>query len=101
LSTLHVQTVEPTDPPGKLCELITENGNDVPAHLTIPRITNAIWRWEGGGVGHFIHGVSFHEGSYDVELVVLADGWKMRLVDPYGVAPKLYVRRPGSGEEGM
>jgi len=32
--------------------------------------------------------------------VVLADGWKLRLVDPYGTAPRLYVRRPGAAEEG-
>jgi hypothetical protein len=31
--------------------------------------------------------------------MVLADGWKLRLVDPYGHSPKLYVRRPGTSEE--
>lgn len=41
------------------------------------------------------------EGDYDVEVTVLADGWKLRLVDPYGHAPRLHVRRPGSGEEGV
>lgn len=40
------------------------------------------------------------EGDYDCELVVLADGWKLRLVDPYGKAPRLYIRRPGAAEEG-
>jgi hypothetical protein len=40
------------------------------------------------------------EGDYDCELAVLADGWKLKLVDPYGVSPRLYVRKPGSGEEG-
>jgi len=40
------------------------------------------------------------EGDYDCELVVIADGWKLRLVDPYGTAPRLYVRRPGAIEEG-
>ena len=39
------------------------------------------------------------EGDYDCELVILADGWKLRLVDPYSTAPKLYVRRPGTTEE--
>jgi hypothetical protein len=41
------------------------------------------------------------EGDYDCELVVLADGWKLRLVDPYGKAPRLYIRRPGAIEEGQ
>jgi hypothetical protein len=41
------------------------------------------------------------EGDYDCELVILADGWKMRLVDPYGTTPRLYVRRPGSPKEGQ
>ena len=40
------------------------------------------------------------EGDYDCELVVIADGWKLRLVDPYGIAPRLYVRRPGDIKEG-
>ena len=39
------------------------------------------------------------EGDYDCELVVIADGWKLRLVDPYGTAPLLYVRRPGTTAE--
>jgi hypothetical protein len=39
------------------------------------------------------------DGDYDCELLVIADGWKLRLVDPYGVAPKLYVRRPGAPDE--
>jgi hypothetical protein len=88
----------------------------VPAEMRVPRITNATWRTENGGTASFIHGVVLHgkstnsksvskethqiEGDYDCELVVLADGWKLRLVDPYGTAPRLYVRRPGAIEEG-
>ena len=35
------------------------------------------------------------DGDFECELAVVADGWLMRLTDPYGVAPKLYVRGPG------
>jgi hypothetical protein len=120
--------VQHTDACGGLSALKRDENEFVQPGNRIPRITNASWRYADGGVGQFLHGVVLHgetrrlpcstdlvlvlmywttaddrlntEGDYDVELVVLADGWKLRLVDPYGVAPKLYVRRPGASEEG-
>ncbi|ORY33983.1 putative oxidoreductase C terminal-domain-containing protein [Naematelia encephala] len=99
LDTIHVQTVEAADPPGHLSQIKFDVDSLVPPEQRTPRVTNAIWRWENGAVGQFLHGITLHEGDYDCELVVLADGWKLRLVDPYGVAPKLYVRQPGSKAE--
>ncbi|GFZ43959.1 hypothetical protein JCM24511_01679 [Saitozyma sp. JCM 24511] len=100
LDTISVQTVQHTDACGHLSMVKRDENEFVQPGNRIPRITNASWRYADGGVGQFLHGVVLHEGDYDVELVVLADGWKLRLVDPYGVAPKLYVRRPGASEEG-
>ena len=37
--------------------------------------------------------------TYDTEFEVYADGYKFKLVDPYGT-PKLYIRRPGNEQEG-
>lgn len=50
-------------------------------------------------MGSLFHGTVLHEGEYAVELAVMADGWCMRLVNPYNEVPKLYVRRPGHEEE--
>ncbi|GFZ52327.1 hypothetical protein JCM24511_10100 [Saitozyma sp. JCM 24511] len=55
----------------------------------IPRLTNAIWRYENGACGSLLHGLVLHDGQYEVELVVMADGWIMRLVDPYDALPRL------------
>lgn len=97
--TIHVQTVEHSDPVGKLSQQKFDETEVSPEVQRVPRITNATWRTENGGTASFIHGVVLHEGDYDCELVVLADGWKLRLVDPYGKAPRLYIRRPGAAEE--
>ncbi|ORX36612.1 putative oxidoreductase C terminal-domain-containing protein [Kockovaella imperatae] len=99
--SIRVHTVEASDKPGKLSQLTIKAESELPADRKIPRITNAIWRYESGATGSIIHGTCIHEGDYDCELVVLADGWKLRLVDPYGVAPRLYVRRPGTTSETM
>lgn len=37
--------------------------------------------------------------TYDTEFEVYADGYRFKLVDPYGT-PRLYIRRPGVAEEG-
>lgn len=44
----------------------------------------------------FVH---HSDGDYDTEFTVLADGYRMRLVDPYGT-PKLHIRGPGSAKDG-
>ena len=61
-------------------------------------MTNAIWRYENGAMGQLLHGVSLHDGEYSVELCVLADGWLLKLVEPYNEAPRLYIRQPGKVE---
>lgn len=38
--------------------------------------------------------------TYDTELEVFADGYRLKLVDPY-ISPVLYVRRPGVKHEGI
>ncbi|RSH87388.1 hypothetical protein EHS25_003297 [Saitozyma podzolica] len=93
LDTISVQTVQHTDACGHLSKLKRDENEFVQPGNRIPRITNASWRY-ADGVWDSSSTAWCFTGDYDVELVVLADGWKLRLVDPYGVAPKLYVRRP-------
>ena len=57
IDSLHVHTVEHSDPAGKLSLEFDEN-ELVTAENRIPRITNAIWRCEGGATGHLLHGVA-------------------------------------------
>ncbi|WVR07063.1 hypothetical protein IAU60_004102 [Kwoniella sp. DSM 27419] len=99
LPSIKVNTVESTDPAGQLSLLAFDEKSTVGKGNTVSKVTSASWRYENGAVGNLVHGVCLHEGDYDVELVIVADGWKLKLVDPYGTAPKLYVKRPGSTEE--
>lgn len=64
----------------------------------IPRFTSASWQYENGASGTLIHGAVLGGTAYNTELIVYADGYQMRLVDPYG-AVKLYIRRPGDDHE--
>ena len=38
--------------------------------------------------------------TYDTEIEVYADGYRLKLVDPYNM-PRLFVRRPGNRDEGI
>ncbi|EIW70639.1 hypothetical protein TREMEDRAFT_68146 [Tremella mesenterica DSM 1558] len=97
--TLHVNTIEPTDPAGYLSEIKFDEKKIVEPDQRIPRMTHATWRYKNGGLGSFLHGCVLHDGDYDCEVVVLADGWLMRLTDIYGTNPTLHVRRPGTNAE--
>lgn len=98
LDSVHTHTLEVDEAPGVLSKL--EWSDDIPTHRHIPRVTTAVWKYASGAVASFVHGVSLHDGDYETELVVLADGWKFKLVDPYGT-PRLHVRRPGNPEESV
>lgn len=64
----------------------------------IPRVTAATWKYESGAVGNLTHLVALQGHDYSCELEVYADGYQLKLVNPY-VQPVLYVRRPGSDSE--
>jgi hypothetical protein len=48
-------------------------------------------KYTNGAVGNFTHAVALQGTNYACELEVWADGYHMRLVDPYQ-QPTLYVR---------
>ncbi|KAJ3883725.1 putative oxidoreductase C terminal-domain-containing protein [Lentinula edodes] len=70
----------------------------IPPENRIPRVTSATWKYESGAVGTFTHVVALQGTNYSCELEVYADGYCLRLVDPY-VQPVLYVRKPGDDHE--
>ena len=91
------RSIEHYEAPGKLSKIPTDESK-IPPELRIPRLTSAVWKYENGAVGSFTHAVALQGHAYACELEVWADGYHMRLVDPYQ-APTLYVRRPGDDHE--
>lgn len=97
LDTVQAHSVEWNEEPGKLrMQAIDES--KIKMEDRIPRFTTASWKYDTGAVGSLVHGVALHETDYYTELTVYADGYQLRLVDPYN-DPHLYVRGPGSNAE--
>lgn len=82
---------------GKLSKM-TIDESKIPEDRRIPRVTSATWKYESGAVGSFTHVVGLQGTNYSCELEVFADGYSLKLVNPY-VQPVLYIRRPGSDIE--
>ncbi|KAK0450805.1 putative oxidoreductase C terminal-domain-containing protein [Armillaria borealis] len=59
---------------------------------------NRIPRYDSGAVGSFTHIAALQGKNYSCELEVYADGYSLKLVNPY-VQPVLYVRKPGDDHE--
>ena len=90
LTPLSAKSVEFYEKPGQLSKVPVDESK-IPEEERIPRITSAVWKYTNGAVGSFTHAVSLQGTAYACELEVWADGYHMRLVDPYQ-APTLYVR---------
>jgi len=97
ISTVAAHSLEWYEKPGKLSALVIDESKIEPENR-IPRITSATWKYESGAVGTFTHCVALQGHNYSCELEVYADGYSMKLVNPY-VQPVLYIRRPGSDLE--
>ncbi|KAK1924841.1 putative oxidoreductase C terminal-domain-containing protein [Papiliotrema laurentii] len=97
INSVVARSVEHYEEPGKLSKIPIDESK-IPPELRIPRLTSAIWKYENGAVGSFTHAVALQGTAYACEIEVWADGYHMRLVDPYQ-APTLYVRRPGDDLE--
>lgn len=94
ISTVAAHSLEWYEKPGELSALAIDESKIKPENR-IPRITSATWKYESGAVGTFTHCVALQGHNYSCELEVYADGYSMKLVNPY-VQPVLYIRRPGS-----
>jgi len=84
------KSVEFYEQPGQLSKVPVDESK-IPEEDRIPRITTSVWKYKNGAVGNFTHAVALQGTAYACELEVWADGYHMRLVDPYQ-QPTLYVR---------
>ncbi|WFD18754.1 hypothetical protein MCAP1_000965 [Malassezia caprae] len=97
LSTVMAHSVEHYEPAGQLSKIPVDESLIEPSNR-IPRVTCATWKFDSGAVGSLTHAVALQGTDYSTELDVYADGYSLRLVDPYN-NPMLYIRRPGDDHE--
>ncbi|KAI0923327.1 hypothetical protein AcV7_005872 [Taiwanofungus camphoratus] len=97
LGSIAAHTVEHYELPGKLTAQRFDEGVIAPENR-LPRLTNATWKYTNGAVGALTHVIALHGTVYDTEFEVYADGYRLKLIDPYN-RPVLSVRRPGLATE--
>ncbi|KAI9057498.1 hypothetical protein FKP32DRAFT_1637749 [Trametes sanguinea] len=97
LPSVVAHTVQHDELPGRLSAKRFDE-DAIPPENRLPRLTSATWKYKGGAVGTLTHVIALHGNTYDTEFEVYADGYRFKLVDPYGT-PKLCIRRPGVAEE--
>ncbi|GLB35013.1 putative oxidoreductase C terminal [Lyophyllum shimeji] len=97
ISTVSAHSLEWDENAGKLSKMCIDESVIAPENR-IPRATAATWKYDSGAVGSFTHIVALHDTNYSCELEVYADGYQLKLVNPY-VQPTLYVRKPGDEME--
>lgn len=97
LDSILATALEWDEASGKLSKVPIEEDKISPDNR-IPRVTAANWTYTSGAVGSLMHAVALQGTEYQTELDVWADGYSLRLVDPYN-DPTLYVRSPGSDKE--
>ncbi|TFK29880.1 hypothetical protein FA15DRAFT_184936 [Coprinopsis marcescibilis] len=97
LSSVVAHSIEWNEAPGKLSKMSIDESK-IPPERRIPRATTATWKYQNGAVGNFTHVVALQGNNYSCELEVYADGYSLKLVNPY-VQPVLYIRQPGDDNE--
>ncbi|KAG2020347.1 NAD binding dehydrogenase [Coprinopsis cinerea AmutBmut pab1-1] len=97
LSTVVAHSLEWDEHAGQLSKMTVDESKIAPENR-IPRVTSATWKYENGAVGNFVHVVALQGQNYSCELEVYADGYNLKLVNPY-VQPILYIRQPGDDNE--
>ncbi|TFK76507.1 hypothetical protein BDN72DRAFT_240715 [Pluteus cervinus] len=97
MSSVQAHSLEWHENAGQLSKLTIDESKILPENR-IPRVTSATWKYESGAVGSFTHVVALQGTNYSCELEVYADGYLLKLVNPY-VQPVLHVRKPGDDFE--
>lgn len=98
MDTVQGDCVLWNEPAGKLSAMPIDESL-IPEHDRIPRMTSATWKFKDtGALGSLTHGLVLQGTKYDTTLEIYADGYQLRLVDPYD-QPRLYVRQPGDDHE--
>jgi len=97
IETVTAHSLEWYENAGRLSKMQVDESK-IAEENRIPRVTSATWKYQSGAVGSFTHVVGLQGTNYSCELEVFADGYSLKLVNPY-VQPILYIRRPGSDHE--
>ncbi|GAA5897938.1 hypothetical protein JCM5296_004973 [Sporobolomyces johnsonii] len=97
LASVQAQQLDWDEPAGELSVVPVDEESVEPADR-IPRVTSACWKYENGAVGTLVHTLALQGYKYSCELEVYADGYQLKLIDPYN-APELRVRTPHGDEE--
>ncbi|GAA6042251.1 hypothetical protein JCM8097_005116 [Rhodosporidiobolus ruineniae] len=97
MDSVQAQALEHDEPAGELSVVPVDEGKIEPDDR-IPRVTSATWKYETGAVGSLTHALVLQGYKYSVELEIYADGYQLRLIDPYN-APELRVRTPDGDDE--
>ncbi|KAJ2930806.1 hypothetical protein H1R20_g6280, partial [Candolleomyces eurysporus] len=97
ISTVEAHSLEWDENAGQLSKLTIDESQIAPENR-IPRVTSATWKYESGAVGSLSHVVALQGTLYSCELEVFADGYQLKLVNPY-LTPVLYIRKPGDDNE--
>ncbi|GAA5849807.1 hypothetical protein JCM3766R1_007023 [Sporobolomyces carnicolor] len=97
LDSVQASALEWDEPAGAL-SVVPIDENAIPEHDRIPRVVSATWKYETGAVGSLTHALVLQGTKYSCELEVYADGYQLKLIDPYN-APELRVRTPAGDDE--
>ncbi|KAF8894521.1 putative oxidoreductase C terminal-domain-containing protein [Infundibulicybe gibba] len=97
IATVSAHSLEWDENAGQLSKMTIDESKIAPENR-IPRVTAANWKYDSGAVGSFTHVVALQGTDYSCELEVYADGYSLKLVNPY-VQPVLYIRKPGDDHE--
>ncbi|OSX65282.1 hypothetical protein POSPLADRAFT_1135040 [Postia placenta MAD-698-R-SB12] len=97
MTTVSAHSLDWDENAGHLSKIVIDE-TAIPPENRIPRVTAATWKYESGAVGSFTHLVALQGHDYSCELEVYADGYQLKLVNPY-VQPVLFIRRPGNDHE--
>ncbi|KAF8163246.1 putative oxidoreductase C terminal-domain-containing protein [Crassisporium funariophilum] len=97
IASVQAHSLDWDENAGQLSKMAINEGQIAPENR-IPRVTAATWKYDSGAVGSFTHIVALQGRNYSCELEVYADGYSLKLVNPY-VLPVLYIRKPGDDNE--
>ncbi|KDR81552.1 hypothetical protein GALMADRAFT_239573 [Galerina marginata CBS 339.88] len=97
IASVQAHSLEWDENAGRLSKM-TIDESEIPPERRIPRVTAATWKYDSGAVGSFTHIVALQGRNYSCEFEVYADGYQLKLVNPY-VLPVLYIRKPGDDNE--
>ncbi|CEQ43029.1 SPOSA6832_04916 [Sporobolomyces salmonicolor] len=96
MDSVQAHALEWDEPAGDL-SVVPVDEKAIPEEDRIPRVTSATWKYETGAVGSLTHALVLQGTKYSCELEVYADGYQLKLIDPYN-APRLEVRGPHSDD---